>query len=258
MEDPQGLLTGLREVGLSRYEAAVYLGLVTDRRARVTEISRRTGVPQPKVYQALDSLVEKGYCTLGSDSVNRYQPVAPEVAMAAHIARLQKEQEETRRLSRSLDALLKEGEGQELWAPPVEIVKGVRQISQMMVQRIQSAREEILFFGKSPIVKAREIAQSLADAGTSGIRLRLLYEASYLEQKDAPEEVALYRSMKGEKRVAPTLPTKLVILDKNIALVSIASSGGSGLLMLVLRHAGLMTHFVSSFEEYWKAGRPLD
>ena len=30
-------------------------------------IARRTGVPQPKVYQALDSLVEKGFCAVGAD-----------------------------------------------------------------------------------------------------------------------------------------------------------------------------------------------
>ena len=60
----ESLIANLRQVGLSRYEASVYLGLVCDQTARVAEISRRTGVPQPKVYQALESLIEKGCCSL--------------------------------------------------------------------------------------------------------------------------------------------------------------------------------------------------
>ena len=42
----ESLVESLREIGLNRYEANVYLGLVSDQTARVAEISRRTGVPQ--------------------------------------------------------------------------------------------------------------------------------------------------------------------------------------------------------------------
>ena len=120
--DQETLLAGLREAGLSRYEANVYFGLITDQTARVSEISKRTGVPQPKVYQALDSLVDKGFCAVGSDAVNRYRPLQPRVAMQAHLNRLEQQEKQALALSDELEAMRLEGMGQELWAPPIEIV----------------------------------------------------------------------------------------------------------------------------------------
>src|SRR6185503_1900918 len=99
-DDPR--LERLRRAGLSRYESLVYLGLVQDRNARVVEIARRTGVPQPKVYQALDSLVEKGYCAIGADAVNRYRPVDPALAFQTQIARLAAQQADVVGLSKEL------------------------------------------------------------------------------------------------------------------------------------------------------------
>jgi DNA-binding MarR family transcriptional regulator len=123
MERPEqeALQDQLRQVGLNRYEASVYLGLVTDQSAKVSEISKRTGVPQPKVYQALDALVEKGFCTIGTDAVNRYRPLPPRVAIDAHIARLRQEEQAVNALAGVLEELYVEGRGKELWAPPLEV-----------------------------------------------------------------------------------------------------------------------------------------
>ena len=133
----EALLAGLRRVGLSRYEAAVYLGLVLDQTARVAEISRRTGVPPPKVYQALDALVEKGFCAVGSGAVNRYRPISPRDALSHHISRLKDEEGAAKDLAGELEGIYESGAGRELWAPPIEIVKGVAQIRRLLVTRIQ-------------------------------------------------------------------------------------------------------------------------
>src|SRR4030095_16323117 len=102
---PEQLLDRLRKAGLSRYESLVYLGFVQDRNARVVEIARRTGVPQPKVYQALDSLVEKGFCALGADAVNRYRPIDPSLAFQGQIARLAAQASDVQGLAKELGEL---------------------------------------------------------------------------------------------------------------------------------------------------------
>src|SRR5215510_1011019 len=95
-------LERLRRAGLSRYESLVYLGLVQDRNARVVEIARRTGVPQPKVYQALDSLVEKGFCAVGADGINRYRPVDPKLALEAEVKRIAQQEADVKALAEEL------------------------------------------------------------------------------------------------------------------------------------------------------------
>ena len=261
-EQTETLLARLRQVGLSRYEASVYLGLVMDETARVADISRHTGVPQPKVYQALDGLVEKGFCAIGPDAVNRYRPVSPRVAIEGHILALRKEQDAARELVDELEVVLLSGRGHARWAPPIEIVKGMRQVRKLLVERISSARDEILYFGKTPHVPGLEIAQAIWDRAQGGCRIRFLFEADYLREGGDPgaarEELGLYRAVPGEKRVCPSLPTKLVLVDRQIATLSISRAGGESFLALALRHAGFVEHVLASFEHHWERARPLE
>ena len=248
----EGLLERLRRAGLSRYESLVYLGLVEDRNARVVEIARRTGVPQPKVYQALDSLVEKGYCAVGADAINRYRPIAPELALKAQIARLTEQQAEVRALSETLTALYRSGAEEQRWAPPVEIVKGLPQIRSLLAEQVHLARSEVLYFGQSPQVPTLEVTQALWERAEAGVSLRLLFDERYFDDgEQRGEEDGLLRKLKGEKRRTAALPSKMIVVDRGAALLSIARPGSDGLLLLVLRQEGLVTHCRASFEHFW-------
>jgi sugar-specific transcriptional regulator TrmB len=249
-------LERLRRAGLSRYESLVYLGLVQDRNARVVEIARRTGVPQPKVYQALDSLVEKGFCALGADAVNRYRPIDPAQAFQAQLARLAAQQTDVRELARELGELYESGAGEQRWAPPIEIVKGMAQIRALLVDVVRQARTEILYFGQSPQVPALELAQALWERAEAGVRLRLVFDERYFDgAAERREEDDLLRKVRAERRRTAALPTKLVVVDQSTALVSVSKPGSEGFLLLVLRQEGLAAHCVASFEHVWAQAR---
>ncbi len=258
---PDALLESLRNVGLNRYEASVYVGLLTDQSARVAEISRRTGVPQPKVYQALDALVEKGFCSIGPDSVNKYRPITPRVAIEGTIARLKRQEVEARGLAEELEVLRVAGQGQELWAPPIEIVKGTRQIVELVRDRVESATEEILFMGRAPQIPSLTMAQAMFDKAASGCRVRLLLEKNYMQPVEGSEEsqaeVELFRSINAEVREIDELPTKLLIVDGSIALLSISRKGGDNFLVLALRQQGFVGHILASFQFHWERAEPV-
>jgi len=255
------MLESLRNVGLNRYEASVYLGLLTDQTARVAEISRRTGVPQPKVYQALDALVEKGFCSIGSDSVNKYRPISPRVAIEGTVASLKRQEAEALTLADELEVLRIAGKGQELWAPPIEIVKGTRQIVELVTDRVQSASEEILFMGRKPQIPSLEMAQVMFDKAASGCHVRLLLEKDYMQpvagSEESEKEVDLFRSIQAEVREADELPTKVLIVDGSIALLSISRRGGDNFLVLALRQKGFVGHILASFQFHWERARPV-
>ncbi len=248
----EGRLDRLRRAGLSRYESLVYLGLVQDRNARVVEIARRTGVPQPKVYQALDSLVEKGFCAIGADAINRYRPIAPEQALQAQVTRLAEHQAEVSALAKELAGVYHSGAEEQRWAPPVEIVKGLPQIRTLLVDQVRQARSEILYLGQSPQVPSLELAQVLWERAEAGVHLRMIFDERYFEGgEQRSEEDDLLRKVKGEKRRLETLPSKLIVVDRGAALLSIARAGSEGLLLLVLRQEGLVAHCRASFEHAW-------
>lgn len=245
-------LERLRHAGLSRYESLVYLGLVQDRNARVVEIARRTGVPQPKVYQALDSLVEKGFCAIGADAVNRYRPVDPELALKAQLGRLGKATAEVQALSKELAGLYRSGAEEQRWAPPIEIVKGLPQIRSLLVERVRLARTEVLYFGQSPQTPALEVAQALWERAQAGVRMRMLFDEQYFERpEERGEEDDILRRIQGERRRIAELPSKLIVVDRTTAMLSVSKPGSEGFLVLVLRQAGLVAHCLASFDSYW-------
>lgn len=252
----------LRALGLTRYEASVYLGLIMDQSAKVTEIARRTKVPQPKVYQALEALLNKGFCALGSDDVNRYRPIAPHLAIDGPLKRMEQQRTEALALADDLELLREAGEGQDLWAPPVEVVKGGRQVLDLLVGQIRAAKKEVLYFGKMPHIAAEGVAEAISERAAAGCSIRALVENEYLVpiegNEESEREMEFFSAMNAEIRTIESLPTKLVILDGNIALVSVSRSGGDSFLVLALRHEGIVKHILASFQFHWERSQAFE
>ena len=193
----------------------------------------------------------------GTDSINRYRPVPPSIAIDDYVAKLKDKESAARVLAGQLDQVLAAGKDRELWAPPFEVVKGMRQVRPTLVEQIRAASREILFFGKGPIVPEVDIAQAMFETGESGIKVRMVLERDYLEEADAKEEAVLYRQVRGDKRVTERLPTKLLIIDRRIAAVSVTRTAGETFLIQLVRHEGMLQHYIASFELHWAAAEPL-
>jgi HTH-type transcriptional regulator, sugar sensing transcriptional regulator len=50
----------LRSCGLTEYESKVYFTLLLTQRSKMWDLSKRSAVPQPKIYLTVEGLVEKG------------------------------------------------------------------------------------------------------------------------------------------------------------------------------------------------------
>ncbi|MCT4686876.1 TrmB family transcriptional regulator [Vallitalea sp.] len=63
------------ELGLSKYEGKVYLALLRNNLSYGSEIQKLSGVPGPKVYETINSLIDKGLVYPSGDRPIRYQPL---------------------------------------------------------------------------------------------------------------------------------------------------------------------------------------
>lgn len=54
------ILKTLKSCGLTEYESKVYFTLLLTERSNMGELSRKSSVPQPKIYLTVESLKEKG------------------------------------------------------------------------------------------------------------------------------------------------------------------------------------------------------
>jgi|SRR5450755_950783 sugar-specific transcriptional regulator TrmB len=71
----------LAQLGFSQYEARTYVGLLMSDDATGYSVANATGVPQPKVYETLRRLVERGAAVRTGDKPARYAAVPPDVLL---------------------------------------------------------------------------------------------------------------------------------------------------------------------------------
>lgn len=77
-ENSGQLIEALKSLGLTKYEALVYIGLLQYEGASATEIHEISGVPRASVYPVLDKLVHKGLVIVSNSTPKRFEAIPPE------------------------------------------------------------------------------------------------------------------------------------------------------------------------------------
>src|SRR5271157_6053682 len=78
---------GLQQLGLNAYESRSYLVLLGHSRFKALELAPRAHVPRQKIYEVLDSLVEKGFARVVQDRTKLFSAVEPNLAIPSYLAR---------------------------------------------------------------------------------------------------------------------------------------------------------------------------
>ena len=100
----QEIVTAMRQVGLSEYEARAYCALLNGPPANGYQIAQRSGVPRAKIYEALARLAERGAAVLvdgGESDAKLYAPTDP----SAFIGRIEESMQQA--CGEALDRLKK-------------------------------------------------------------------------------------------------------------------------------------------------------
>src|SRR3954468_23286593 len=77
----------LQQLGLNAYEARSYLVLVGHPRFKALELAARSHVPRQKIYEVLDSLIEKGFAQVVQEKTKLFSAVEPSMAIPSYLAR---------------------------------------------------------------------------------------------------------------------------------------------------------------------------
>lgn len=88
IENSGQLTEALKSLGLTKYEALVYIGLLRFDGATATEIHEISGVPRASVYPVLDKLVHKGLVIVSNTTPKRFEAISPKegiVKLKEHI-----------------------------------------------------------------------------------------------------------------------------------------------------------------------------
>src|ERR1035441_5639403 len=71
----------LQQLGLNAYESRSYLVLLGHPKFKALELAARSHVPRQKIYEVLDSLVEKGFAQVVQEKTKLFSAVEPSLAI---------------------------------------------------------------------------------------------------------------------------------------------------------------------------------
>src|SRR6202171_638208 len=97
----------LQQLGLNAYESRSYLVLLGHPKFKALELAARAHVPRQKIYEVLDSLVEKGFAQVVQEKTKLFSAVEPNLAIPAYLGRrAQVLQQELKDQGRSAEGLV--------------------------------------------------------------------------------------------------------------------------------------------------------
>ncbi|MFD7834465.1 TrmB family transcriptional regulator [Streptomyces sp. NPDC059761] len=225
MELDDGAVNDLVALGLSRYEARVYLTLVRRESYTAAEVARAADVPRQRVYDVLDALVRRRLALLRPGRVAAFSAVAPEPAVSRLMALQRESLERLDQASVALAAVLAP-----VWSAGrthtdpldyIEVIRDPKQIAERFAGIQEQAARELLSFCKPPFV-----APAANDEGIEAVRrlrraggtARAVYTHDALGDAEVLENVRRFGESGEESRFAPQLPLKLIIADASLVL----------------------------------------
>jgi sugar-specific transcriptional regulator TrmB len=263
--DLDGWQRELTDLGLTGYEARVYLALVNRNRYTAAQLARESRVPRQRVYDVLSGLTERGLVRALPGQVTRYTAVDPASAierlMATHRAAFSQLEDTTARLVEALVPAWSQGRDETDPLDYVEVLRD-REMLGERIEEIQSeAEHEILAMAKLPY---------LTDAGTSGTgtvrrlveaggHVRCLYERGAVDQPELLADIRRYATAGEEARIAETVPMRMWIVDGSRVVMSLRDpvADSASTTDILIEHPALAQCLTYAFEAIWTTAKPV-
>jgi sugar-specific transcriptional regulator TrmB len=251
----------LQQIGLNAYEARSYLVLVGHPRFKALELAARAHVPRQKIYEVLDSLVEKGFAHVVQEKTKLFSAVEPEMAIPAYLDRrgqqLEHELSEQSRLGIDLVGDLKasysEGQGGKGTLDYLRLVSDPNQTAAQYRRMLSEVKREYVEFSRPPYAVDPLDEQLVKQARRRGVRCRLLLESGEATEQHRAR-LAEYANLGVEIREVESLPMKLALFDDNHGLVALLDPVVTKptWTSIVFEHDGFAEAMRGLFEDRWQ------
>ena len=251
----------LQQLGLNAYEARSYLVLIGHPRFKALELAARAHVPRQKIYEVLDSLVEKGFAQVVQEKTKLFSAVEPSLAVPSYLVRrvqtLQRELTDQTRMAdglvNDLAAAYSEGRGERGTLDYLRIVSDTEQTAVQYRKMLSDVRTEYLEFSRPPYAVDPLDEQLVKQARQRGVTCRLLIESGTLDDAHR-QRLEDYAAAGVEIGQAESLPMKLAVFDGECGLVALLDPviTRPTWTAVVFEHGGMGEAMKGLFENYWR------
>lgn len=252
-------ISDLEAIGLTSSECAVYELLVERPAVSMAEI-RESWPPGVTASSraVLAALESKGLVTRWSGRPVRYAAVAPNVAVDVLI---RAREEQLRLVHLVMDDLTQRWRQVDRALDPremIEIITGRTATLQYAEQIQRTSVNEILIFDKPPYAGPRRGNPTELELLRHHVTTyRCLYDRSGLELSGKYRSIERWVDAGEQARLAQSLPLKMVMGDRRIALIPLRTEPSVVEVAMVIHPSALLDALHALFENLWEQATPL-
>jgi DNA-binding CsgD family transcriptional regulator len=255
----------LEALGLDMRAEQVYRAILANPGWGVDELGRHLVLSEQEVRDALDRLFELTLLSPSREEPGALRPVSPDVGLTALLARRRAELARRRAEIAASEAAIAgvvaeyAGARPDSSRPGVEHLHGLDEVQTRLERLAAHARAECLSFRPGGGQSRASLAASrvLDDAALRrGVTLRTMYESSAHQDPPTTEYARWLLRAGSAVRTAPTLPTRMVLVDRQVALLPL-EPGDTRRGAVQLAGAGVIAALVALFELAWTAAAPF-
>jgi len=243
-------------LGLDDAEERAYRHLVQRSPGSAADVAGATGLDVLPASQALVSLEAKGL--VARAATGGYVASPPQVALGALVVERQQELRRAEMDLESLSGLYQQGVVDRGSGDVIDVVSGAQAVAQRFAQLQQAARREVQVMVKPgvAVVSPDDNDEDETASQARGVSYRTLVEREVLERPGFVSQAESSLSGGMQVRVAKTLPIRLMVVDRELALVPMASTGGDHGALLI-HPSPLLDALQSMFDLIWQGAARL-
>jgi sugar-specific transcriptional regulator TrmB len=257
----------LQDLGMNAYEARTYLVLVGHPRFKALELANRANVPRQKIYEVLDSLVEKGFAHVIQEKTKLFSAVEPGLAIPNYLARRREQLErelsdQSRRAATMVDDLnsaYSQGQEGRGTLDFLRIISEPGQSGAQFREMLAEVREEYIEFSRPPFAGQPLESDLVLEAAKSGVDCRILVEPAFVSALDETGRTAC-QALGVEVRLLERLPMKLVVFDGSRGMIALLDPVVTKptWTSIVFDHPGMGQAMKGLFNDYWNRAAAVE
>lgn len=213
-ESEHDAVESLEHLGLSNYEARVFVALQKLGTGTAREVHRVADIPRSQVYGAADELEARGLVEIQQSTPKRYRPVSLDAARSHLTRRLEQEQE---RAFDYLETVQREQRGEET-RDDVWTIRGRESIDDRTVDLATGATDWVLFAAATPSSVPDELVEVLIDRADEGVDIVVVSENPDVLAKF---DDALFPVVQPVREPPAEVMGRVLLSDNNTILLSV-------------------------------------
>lgn len=215
-------LAAFERLGLTTYEAKVFIGLHRIGSGTARDVSEVVAVPRSQVYGVAERLEARGLLEVQQSNPIRYRPVSLEEARELLRDRFEREQD---RAFEYVETVRRESTSEET-QEDIWTVRGRDHVDDRIAELLSQADERIVFGTRLPELVTDAIERTLTERAAAGVAVVVVSRTAAVRDRFADLDVVTVENLPAQ-RTADHRSGRIVIADDDSILLSVVDDGGS-------------------------------